>query len=127
MPGPNPHANGYKSGFGFPSLKYGSIKADIEGMNITIHRDDVSYGPYTMEQVKELIARGRIGYRDLACIHGQGKWQPVENLIIQDSFRRQREAYIEQMNSSPNPKKKSGGKGNGKGGKHANRWLWKPE
>ena len=92
-------------------------------MNITIHRDDVSYGPYTMEQVKDLVARGRLGRRDLACVEGQGKWQPVENLIIQESFRRQREAYITEMNTDPKPKKKS----NGTGGKHANRWLWKPE
>ena len=92
-------------------------------MNITIHRDDVSYGPYTMEQVKELIARGRVGYGDLACVQGQEKWQPVENLIIQDSFRRQRQAYIAEMNSSP---KKNGGN-NRKAGKHAKRWLWKPE
>lgn len=93
-------------------------------MNITIHRDEVSYGPYTMEQVKDLIARGRLGRADLACVEGQGKWQPLENLIIQESFRRQRAAYIaEAASSSPNPKKK----GTGKGGKHANRWLWRPE
>jgi len=103
-------------------LKNGRGCADIMGMNITIHRDDVSYGPYTMEQVRDLLTRGRLGRRDLACVEGQGKWQPVENLIIQDSFRRQRQAYVTQMNSDPKPKKKS----NGSGGKHANRWLWKP-
>ena len=55
-------------------LKNSPVPADILGMNITIHRDEVSYGPYTMEQVKELVARGRLGRRDLACVEGQGKW-----------------------------------------------------
>jgi hypothetical protein len=91
-------------------------------MNITIHRDDVSYGPYTMEQVKDLMARGRLGRRDMACVEGQGKWQPLENLIIQDSFRRQRATYITEMTTDPKPKKNDG-----KGGKHAHRWLWKPD
>jgi hypothetical protein len=104
-------------------LKISQIPADKVGMNITIHRDDVSYGPYTMEQVKALVARGRLGRRDMACVEGKGKWQPLENLIIQDSFRNQREAYITESNSNPNSKPK---KSDGKGGKHANRWLWKP-
>lgn len=94
------------------------------GMNITIHRDDVSYGPYSMDQVKELVARGRLGRADMACVEGQGKWQPLEHLIIQESFRRQRQAYIAEMNSDPKPKKK---KSNGKSGKYGDRWLWKPE
>jgi hypothetical protein len=96
--------------------------ADKVGMNITIHRDEVSYGPYTMEQVTDLISRGRLGRSDLACVEGQGKWQPLENLMIQESFRRQRAAYIAELSSDPKPKKKN----DGKGGKHANRWLWKP-
>ena len=94
-------------------------------MNITIHRDDISYGPYTIEQVEELVARGRLVRADKACVEGGSTWEPVENLIIQESFKRQRAAYIAEMNSSPNPKKKSNSSGD-KGGKHANRWLWKP-
>jgi hypothetical protein len=89
-------------------------------MNITIHRDDVSYGPYTLKQVKELISQRRFTQSDLACVEGGDKWQPLENLLIQESFRRQRANYVAQMNSSPK-------KGDGKKGKHANRWLWKPE
>jgi hypothetical protein len=100
-----------------PQEKSGS--ADIPGMNITIHRDEVSYGPYTMEQVKAMVAKGRVGRADLACLEGGSKWEPLENLIIQESFRRQRAAYVAEMNSSPKKKKS--------GGKHANRWLWKPE
>jgi hypothetical protein len=105
-------------------LKNRQVSADILDMNITIHRDDVSYGPYTMDQVKELVARGRLGRADLACVEGQSKWQPLENLIIQESFRKQRQAYIVEMNSDPKPKKK---KSNGKTGKWGDRWLWKPE
>ncbi len=89
-------------------------------MNITIHRDEVSYGPYTLEQVTELISQHRFARGDLACVEGGSKWEPVENLIIQESFRRQRTKYIAEMNSSPK-------KRNEKKGKHANRWLWKPE
>jgi hypothetical protein len=89
-------------------------------MNITIHRDDVSYGPYTLEQVKELVAQRRFAHGDLACVDGAGKWQPLENLLIQESFKRQRAHYIAELSSSPK-------KGNEKKGKHANRWLWKPE
>jgi hypothetical protein len=104
-------------------LKTGRAVADNEGMNITIHRNNISYGPYTMEQVRELMTRGRLGHRDLACVEGAERWEPLENLIIQDSFRRQRAAYIAELNSDPKPKKKN----DGKGGKHAKRWLWKPE
>jgi hypothetical protein len=89
-------------------------------MNITIHRDDVSYGPYTLEQVKELITQRRFAHGDLACADGGGKWQPLENLLIQESFRRQRAKYIAEQNAAPK-------KDNSKKGKHANRWLWKPE
>ncbi len=103
-------------------LKIWPNAADNRGMSITIHRDEVSYGPYTIEQVKELMAKGRLGRRDMACVEGKGKWQPLENLIIQDSFRKQRETYISELNSESKPRKKS----DGKSGKHANRWLWKP-
>lgn len=90
-------------------------------MNITIHRDDVTYGPYTMEQVKLLVAQHRLGSRDMARVEGETRWVPLENLLIQESFRRQRAAYIAEVHaSSQQPKKKAGGK-------HANRWLWKPE
>jgi hypothetical protein len=93
--------------------------ADISGMKITIQRDDVSYGPYTIEQVKELISQRRFAHLDLARVDGANHWYTLENLIIQDSFRRQRVRYIEEMNAKPQ-------KDSGKNGKYAKRWQWKP-
>ncbi len=88
-------------------------------MSITIHRDNINYGPYTMDQVKELIAQRRVVHGDLAWVDGGQKWERLENLIVKESFRRQREAYVK--NSAPKPDR-----GAPKKGKHANRWEWKP-
>jgi hypothetical protein len=89
-------------------------------MKITIHRDAISYGPYTLDQVRELVTQHRFARGDLACVEGEGKWRPLEELIVQESFRRQRANYIAEKNAAPK-------KGDGKKGRHANRWQWRPE
>jgi hypothetical protein len=73
-------------------------------MSITIRRDDVDYGPYSIEQITELLAQRRITTSDQALAQGSTTWTPLENLIIQDSFRKQREAYVAKL-KNPGAKK----------------------
>ncbi len=89
-------------------------------MSILIHRQDKEYGPYSIEEVKGLVLKKLLAHQDWARLEGAMKWQPLEHLLIQHSFRQQREAYVASMNSAPDKKR-------GKKSKHANRWLWKPE
>ncbi|MEJ0000334.1 MAG: DUF4339 domain-containing protein [Verrucomicrobiota bacterium] len=63
-------------------------------MSITIYRNAQNYGPYSIDEVKGMLDQKSLSRDDLAWADDAGKWQPVENLVIQESFRRQRSAYI---------------------------------
>jgi hypothetical protein len=86
------------------ALRKPPLRSDKRGMSITIRRDDVDYGPYSIEQITELLAQRRITTSDLALAEGRTNWTPLENLIIQDSFRKQREAYVAKL-KNPGVKK----------------------
>ncbi|MBL69391.1 MAG: hypothetical protein CMO74_13260 [Verrucomicrobiales bacterium] len=46
-------------------------------MQITINRDGENHGPYTLEQVRGLLADGTLQQTDLAHVEGTDNWMPV--------------------------------------------------
>lgn len=50
-------------------------------MNILIHRDGQSYGPYTLDQVKHYLGNGSLVENDLAWHEGCVDWLPVKDII----------------------------------------------
>ncbi len=49
-------------------------------MLIYIHRDGQTFGPYSVEQVRESVASGDIKASDLACVEGGTEWIPLGEL-----------------------------------------------
>ena len=49
-------------------------------MSITIHRDGQNYGPYTVDNIRQLLASGVLVSTDLALIEGAAEWTTL-NLI----------------------------------------------
>jgi hypothetical protein len=85
-------------------------------MSITIRRDEVDYGPYSIEQITELLAKRRVTPSDMALVEGAEKWITLENLLILDCFRKQREAYVGKL-------KKTAGKKNSPKPRNPRRWF----
>lgn len=50
-------------------------------MNIKIFKDQVEYGPYSVEEVYSYLSEGSILRTDLAWHDGMPEWLPLENLI----------------------------------------------
>ena len=49
-------------------------------MKITINREGQEYGPYPLEQVRELLANGTIQLTDLAHCEGAKEWVKVDQI-----------------------------------------------
>ena len=50
-----------------------------------IHREDKDYGPYSLEDVKDLVSQGILTSDDLAWVEGGNEWVPLGNLLAQVS------------------------------------------
>ena len=49
-------------------------------MQITINRDGENFGPYSLEEVRDLLANGTLKETDLAHTEGSENWTPVSTL-----------------------------------------------
>ena len=49
-------------------------------MQITINRDGENFGPYSLEEVRDLLANGTLKETDLAYTEGSENWTPVSTL-----------------------------------------------
>ena len=49
-------------------------------MQITINRDGQNYGPYTVEQLQEMLQAGRAQLTDLANYEGATEWVPLSQI-----------------------------------------------
>ncbi len=47
-------------------------------MKIYVNQDNQSLGPYTREEVQDLIYRGEVRRSSLACEEGAGDWVPLQ-------------------------------------------------
>lgn len=50
-------------------------------MRLYISQNDRAMGPYTEEQIRELIYKGEVERAALACREGENDWQPLEPLL----------------------------------------------
>ena len=49
-------------------------------MQITINRDGQNYGPYTVEQLQQMLQAGRAQLTDLANYEGEAEWVPLSQI-----------------------------------------------
>ena len=49
-------------------------------MQITINRDGENFGPYSLDEVRDLLANGTLKETDLAHTEGSENWTPVSTL-----------------------------------------------
>jgi len=49
--------------------------------NITIHRDGSNFGPYTLEQINEMVKNNQILSTDMGWVEGGNEWQPISKLL----------------------------------------------
>jgi len=54
-------------------------------MQITINRGGEHHGPYTVEQVKQMLASGQLTATDLAFTEGMSKWKSLGELLASPS------------------------------------------
>jgi hypothetical protein len=54
-------------------------------MNIVIARDDQTFGPYSRDQVADLLEQGELSPADLASWEGGGDWQSLNELLSSSS------------------------------------------
>jgi|TARA_B100001971_G_C18196610_1_gene541861 uncharacterized protein (TIGR00266 family) len=50
-------------------------------MNISISRNGQQYGPYSAEQVQQMLASGQLAAADLAYTEGMSEWKPLGELL----------------------------------------------
>ena len=48
--------------------------------NITVNHDNQNYGPFSIDQINQMLAAGRLNDTDLAWIEGTPDWQRVSAL-----------------------------------------------
>jgi hypothetical protein len=58
-------------------------------MNIVIARDDQTFGPYSRDQVADLLEQGELSPGDLASWEGGGDWQSLNELLSLSSASEQ--------------------------------------
>jgi hypothetical protein len=50
-------------------------------MEIYVHKHDQQHGPYTEEQLLDLLNDGHLGRRDMIFYEGMASWQPLEEIF----------------------------------------------
>jgi hypothetical protein len=51
------------------------------GMSIMVHRDKRDYGPYTLEEIKDLMQQNLVSETDNAFVEGGAVWRPLGELL----------------------------------------------
>lgn len=49
-------------------------------MQIHVQKDFGTYGPYSLEELQDLIEKGRFKYEDLAWVDGTPEWAPISQI-----------------------------------------------
>jgi uncharacterized RDD family membrane protein YckC len=49
-------------------------------MQIHVQKDFGTYGPYSLEELQDLIRKGRFKYEDLAWVDGTPEWAPISQI-----------------------------------------------
>ena len=49
-------------------------------MQITINRNGENYGPYSLEQVREMLDSGQAQPTDMGHVEGESEWVPLSEL-----------------------------------------------
>ena len=50
-------------------------------MQITINRNGENHGPYSPEQVRQMLEAGQLTATDLAVAEGMSEWKPVGEVL----------------------------------------------
>ena len=65
-------------------------------MNIIIARDNQTFGPYTRDQVEELVEQGELSSEDLASWEGIEEWCPLTELLVASLSQPEKEDQTEE-------------------------------
>src|SRR4051794_6591422 len=52
-----------------------------------VNRQGQKFGPYSLDQVRNLLAAGRLQWNDLAWIEGTEEWKPLAMLLSRSEIR----------------------------------------
>jgi hypothetical protein len=73
-------------------------------MSIIIHREDKDYGPYSLEEVKDLVLKGVLTQDDLARAKEDKEWVPLKTLLSQVSSHARTTLFAASRVSPPEEK-----------------------
>tara|TARA_R110002072_G_scaffold121342_2_gene255059 strand:- start:28529 stop:29014 length:486 start_codon:yes stop_codon:yes gene_type:complete len=62
------------------SIEYPDLPMSNSAARITVRRNDESYGPYSIEEVNQLLMAGRLDSDDLAWLEGTPDWTQLRTI-----------------------------------------------